>query len=285
MSPIGRIFIVLNLVLAVAFLAWSATHLATAQDWKAQHAALQTTYDTDMAAKEEELSTMKVDKGKVEGTLSTTRTQKEGLEAEKTRLETDLSGERQKTTALNASVDEISGTLQGYATTIENLRALNETLGQERAAADEARHTAETEKQDALEEAAAANEALVAANKQIASLEMDLTSSQKLASSLGTQLEVAIASTGFDPKAVMVMPVIDGAVLNVNYDVAPGLVAINKGSDSGVQRGFTFDVYRGGEFKGQVKVENVQPNMCTCVVVKTYEGRSISQGDSASTRI
>ena len=36
MSPIGRIFIVLNLLLSAAFLGWASNALGTSQDWKTQ---------------------------------------------------------------------------------------------------------------------------------------------------------------------------------------------------------------------------------------------------------
>ena len=39
MSPIGRIFIVLNLVLAVVFLGWASSNLVNSQNWKADHEA------------------------------------------------------------------------------------------------------------------------------------------------------------------------------------------------------------------------------------------------------
>ncbi len=285
MRPIGRIFIVLNLVLAVLFLGWSGTHLATAQDFKKKADDLETKYNTDIAAKDDEISTLRGDKSKVENSLSTTRIEKEGLVDKNTLLEQNFASEKSENASLRSSVDGINGQLGQYATAIENLRSQNEQLTSERAAADEARHTAENEKQDALKDAAEAREELTAANKQIAQLETDLTSATKELGNLQTQLDVVVAQSGVDPKSILSMPVIDGAVLNVNYDLAPGLVAINKGADDGVQRGFTFDIYRGGQYKGQVKVENVQSNMATCVITKTWEGRTIAQGDSASTRI
>ncbi|MCP3916763.1 MAG: hypothetical protein GY711_14500 [bacterium] len=285
MSPIGRIFIVLNLVLAVLFLGWSGTHLATAQNYKQQATDLQNKYDTDVAAKEDEISTLRSDKGKLESSLGNTRTEKDGLEDKNTLLTTQLGEEKQNNSTLRSSVDSIDGKLAQYATAIDNLRSQNEQLTTERAAADEARHQAENAQQAAVEDASQAREELAEAQMQVAQLEKDVTSSTKEVSNLETKLSVLITQTGADPNLGLSMPVIDGAVLNVDYDIEPGLVAINKGSNDGVMRGFTFDIYRGGQYKGQVRVENVQSGMATCVITKTWEGRTISQGDSASTRI
>ena len=39
------------------------------------------------------------------------------------------------------------------------------------------------------------------------------------------------------------------------------------------------------EGQGRVRVETVQGDMCTAVILKTYEGRTIEQGDNAATHI
>ena len=56
MSAIGRIFIVLNLILAAAFLGWASNALGTVEDWKGKHAQAVSDHSTAMAAKETELS-------------------------------------------------------------------------------------------------------------------------------------------------------------------------------------------------------------------------------------
>ena len=78
---------------------------------------------------------------------------------------------------------------------------------------------------------------------------------------------------------------INGAVLQVVDSIEPGLVSINRGTDDGVERGFTFEIYSGNQYKGQVRVESVQKNICTAIVLRTHSGAAISAGDAAATRI
>ena len=80
-------------------------------------------------------------------------------------------------------------------------------------------------------------------------------------------------------------PQIDGAVMMVSHEIQPGLVSINRGEDAGVKRGFTFDIFSNGLYKGRVRVEDVQQDSCTAVIMRTYEDRIIEQGDTATTHI
>ncbi len=80
-------------------------------------------------------------------------------------------------------------------------------------------------------------------------------------------------------------PQIDGSVLSLQHVMSLDLIRIDRGSTHGVKRGFIFEIYRGAQYKGRVRVETVEDDRCTAVVLKTYEGRAIRPGDSASTRI
>jgi hypothetical protein len=80
-------------------------------------------------------------------------------------------------------------------------------------------------------------------------------------------------------------PQIDGSVLSIEQVRSLDLVRIDRGSQDGVTRGLVFEVYRDAQYKGRVRVETVQANECTAVILKIYEGRTIDPGDSASTMI
>ena len=74
-------------------------------------------------------------------------------------------------------------------------------------------------------------------------------------------------------------PAIQGRVLQVSYDLKPGLVALNVGSEQGVKRGMTFQIFSGSTWKGQVRVENVQPGMSSALITDMTAGQTIAQGD------
>ena len=57
MSPIGRIFTVLNLILAAAFLGWASNTLATSKQFKDKYETEKTAHDATRQEKDEEIST------------------------------------------------------------------------------------------------------------------------------------------------------------------------------------------------------------------------------------
>ena len=131
----------------------------------------------------------------------------------------------------------------------------------------------------------ACGEAAAAQANLVASLERTRADLNDEVSKLEADISSLVEATGMSLGSITSLPLIDGAVVSVRSDPAPGLIAINKGKAHGVERGFTFEIYGGGQYKGQVRVDNVQDNMCTAVVLRTVDGRSISTGDSASTQI
>jgi len=83
------------------------------------------------------------------------------------------------------------------------------------------------------------------------------------------------------PPCAFPVPRIDAAVLTVDAD--ENLVWLNVGSNDGVKRGFTFHVYRGSRYKGDVRVENVEDDFCAAVVIMAAESTVMAQGDRATT--
>lgn len=115
---------------------------------------------------------------------------------------------------------------------------------------------------------------------------MEVGKTSKERDSLATQLQTAMDITGLTWDEITGPPLIDNAVVvQANYEVKPGLVAINKGENDGVKRGMRFHIYKGTTYKGDVRVEEVQPTRCFALVQNVRPGQTIAQGDSAATRL
>ncbi len=285
MSPIGRIFIVLNLVLAVTFLGWASSNLVNSQNLKQELADEVAAHAADKADLEGRLSDLNNEKSSLERDLATTRGGQQSAEAERDRNGRELADMQSRYDSLQSDVQKISGTLDSYDTTNKEQAARAESAEGRARDADDARHSAENAQAAAEAQQASLQRDLDVANNKIAALSTELTSTQKSLGDTQTALDTMIAVTGANPEDFIVMPQIDGAVLMVSHAINPGLISINRGSNDGVKRGFTFDIYDGGQFKGRVRVETVEPDMCSAVIIDTYDGRSIVQGDHASTRI
>ena len=285
MSPIGKIFIVLNLFLAVAFLGWAAANLSNAQDYKTQLESEQTAHAQTKDDLSTQLESVTNDRNQFETELASMRGDRDSVTAERDRNRRDLDDQKGRNDANEQRLETIAGTLAEYSSTNQDLIQKLEDANTALASAQDTRHTAENGREAALATQRGLEDNLRQATQRIVSLEVDKTSAYKDVMDLKTQVQTFVATFGVTASDLLVQPQIDGAVLMVSHAIQPGLVSINKGSDDGVQRGYIFEIYNGAQYKGRVRVETVQGDMCTAVILKTFEGRSIEQGDNAATRI
>jgi len=283
MSAIGRIFVILNLVLAAAFVGYASTSLAKGNEWKQKYedasreaAAAQELLEAD---KSKLVSDLNTERGLKEAALS----ERDANKAEADRNAADLETARRTIADLTASVQSIEATLAGYNQTIAQVTAAKDAAVEDAREQERARVQAEQERDAAVMAQRDSDDGLAAANEAIAQLERDLTASKKEASKLDSQLTQLVAMTGVELKAISATPAIKARVLQVSYDLKPGLVALNVGSEQGVKRGMVFQVYSGATWKGQVRVENVQPGMSSALITDMIAGQTIAQGDNADT--
>jgi hypothetical protein len=281
MSAIGRIFVILNLVLAAAFVGWAATSLSKGSEWMKQyqteqtaHAATKTELQAQIEERQTNLNTEREQKDRF-------REERDTLQAERDRLTKDLEEARRANDQLRGDVSKIQETLGGYNQTIAALTAAKDAAVQQQMDLMAQRDAAKAESEKALLAQRDAQDGLAAAQAQIAELERGITSAKEDISHKEAIIAQATAS-GFNTAGKATKP-INGRVLQVNFDLKPGLVALNVGAEEGVERGMTFQIYNGGTWKGQVRVENVQPNMSSALILDMKSGQTIAQGDSAAT--
>jgi len=281
MSNIGRIFIVLNLVLSAAFLGWALNALSTSQDLtkalseeKAAHAAA-------VQAKEAELSKLQVDLNGVMEQSRTTREQRDGLTAEVDRQKTQLEELKRANDAMQGNLTKIQSTLGDYNNTITQLTTQKDAATERAHEAERARDAALQEKQDAELAKSQAEEATNTANTQIADLNTEKTSLTDRLSELETRMQIIVQQYGVNLSEIDSAPSISAMVLDVNKEL--NFVVINKGSKDGVKAGYTFEIYRGQQYKGQVRIQDVQEGMSSGLIVS--EKTPIARGDQAATRL
>ena len=285
MSPIGRIFIVINLVLAVAFLGWASAALSKSQDFKKDLADAKAQHEKDIAAVQAELDQTVRDRDAARTGKQEAETRETQLKGQAETLQATADRQKDSLSALSTAVESMQGELEGYKTTNDDLtERLSETADSLSEAKDERdelrgeRDGLQTDK-DGLERD------LTEANNTIAALEREREELRGEISQQATLIATAQEIFETDFAQLMAMPHINAAVQLVTNDVQPGLVSLSVGRAHGVQRGFTFEIFNGGTYKGRVRVINVQEDQCSAVIEKTYEGRTIAQGDSAATHI
>jgi septal ring factor EnvC (AmiA/AmiB activator) len=281
MSPIGRIFIVLNLILSAAFLGWAANALGTTKELKKELADAQTAHATALAAKDDELAKLDVDLKDVTEQQRTMREERDGIRAEADRLKTQVEELKRSGETMQANLTKIQATLGDYNNSITQLTQQKDAAVERAHEAERARDTAMSEKQAAELAMSTAEEATNNANLSIGDLEKVKTDLMAQVDSLETQIAAIVERTGINVKDFVAQKPIDAQVLQVNRDLK--FVVINKGRADEVKPGYTFDIYRGSTYKGQVRIQDVQENMSSGQIV--VEKNAIATGDSATTTL
>jgi len=284
MSPIGKIFVILNLFLAAAFLGWASSALATNQNYKSQLETLTLETDADIARLEglvTEKTRLISDNDAAMGVLEGANA---GLNEDVKRLTSDLTAARDQNTTLEGSIDELRSSLSSYNDRLES-------LSDSRDRAEDARRQAESERNDAADAAEAAQLAQNAAEEERDNTQQALDDTRTELNSTSveldrTQLQLAMLAdqTGTSLNDITAVPPIDAYVTSVrSMDTGPGIVALSVGANDDVKAGMQFQIFDGPDYKGSVIVETVRPDMCSARIVD--ELMPMSQGDSAATRL
>lgn len=280
MSSIGKIFVVVNLVLALLLLGSLGALLNSARSTKDDVTEL----EQQMAAKVTEY----------EQASSEFTSQKRALDGEKRSLESakqDLEVERDnaKRSADKESLDnqQLRDDLSKLAVNYELLQG-DLSASQQRNIAlqdsnDDLRGQAQTAQNDAREAELARRDLedqIATYEDSIEGLNGELTVAMDRARQAERLVDFA-KTAGFDPSTLIATPAIDALVAQV--DTEYGFVILDKGAADSVEKGFTFDIYRGPDYLGQVRVDTVNDNYSTARIM--LSNGTMRAHDRATTRL
>ena len=285
MSSIGKIFVVVNLVLALLVVGAAGALLQTESEAASKLASVQS-----------ELTQAKADLDDLNSSSSTAQRQ---LENQKTQLQADkddaeVARDNADRSAKRLEVDNqtLQGNLEQLAATYEllqrdlseaqkrngDLADSNDSLRTEAADSKEAQRNAELARRDA-------EDAADAVSGQLDALDSKLTMAIAAQREAERVVEIAQAS-GFDLSAIVATPLIEAVVADVDDEY--GFVILDKGLTDGVKKGFELDIYRlggsdGENWLGQVRIDDVYENHSVASVI-VADG-SIRRFDRATTRL
>ncbi|WP_145068560.1 hypothetical protein [Engelhardtia mirabilis] len=275
----------MNLLLAGAFLGWASQVLKAGQDYK-------TSYLEEEKAHTETRNDLESQISKLNAELAAQRDTLGQVREAASKDATELAAKKNELVDAEKDNDELRSSLGGYNERLDLLA--NKVEASDARAADAAREArdAVVAKEDAEDAQRDAEIARRDAEDRAAKLASDLAAvtvrAETLTNSLAAaerNLENMSALSGIDLGTLVQQPAVDRSVVDVRMDLSPGFVAINAGSALGIRRGMVFDVYRGQVYKGKVRVETVDEDMCTAVVTTAVDGAAIQVGDNATTAL
>lgn len=283
MSPIGRTFVIINLALSAAFLAFASNNLATSQKYRGQFDAVTAELASTKTTMQAEIDQLTADRDAANRMRSEIRNEKETLDAKNTALEQDLAKATDELNELKADMGNISSSIGDLSSSLDDMKSQVAQANEARAEAINARRDAENARDAAIAAKESADDRANGLSAELAQAERDLTAARGDLEDANTTIAMVVEATGYDISRGVGAPQIDGAVLQYRADQK--LVHINRGTNDKVKRGYVFDIYSGGVYKGQARVEVVNPDTCTAVVTYSTNGTEIAQGDLVSTQI
>jgi uncharacterized phage infection (PIP) family protein YhgE len=281
MSVVAKILIVINLLLAVAFLAASATFLGAKTHWKHKH-------EVDTARLEEEVKELNAEKARLQGNLAD---QERIAEREKTKAD-EKEGQIAK---LQANYDQVDQAFQAISAAHGNLTSAFQQLEKDyKAKVDDVSEmrdqldTAVNEKEEAVrrENVAVAEkqrlgDQLLEAQQKIGAMAKQASTQAEETDALKLENETYKKEVG-SLGPLMAQESMDAMVTGVSDKV--NLLILSVGRDDKVKKGYEFTIFRGSEFVGKVIVDRVEKDHCTAFSKKEVERTPIKVGDKATTR-
>ena len=280
MSTIGKIFVVVNLVLALIVLGAAGALLSRTDVTKKDVTRLQTELEATKKLLDEDKNSflereklLNAEKQRLQEEKDDLEVARQTFERNNQRLETDNQQLRDDVTKINSTLAALEST---FGATQTRVNELTDQVTQFRSDAAEAK-TSQTAAEAAQREAEAQ---LAEAQRQIDGLKGDLAAAADKMSTNEKLLEVAKAQ-GLDVTTILAMPRIEANVAEI--DDQYGFVILDKGKNDQVERGFTFEIHRDGQYLGRVKVDEVYNNYATARIDVPVPGKQIQRFDHAST--
>lgn len=285
MSPIGRVFIVLNLVLAGVFVGFGGTYLQKQHDFKSQLLA-------EQKARADEVGRLRSDIVRLES-------DRNQFEVAKTQRETELDAVRNRMAQVEDENKRLHQQNASFEGDIKTLRSLAEAANTQMKAAFEqsssayqmaiadqkTKDQAVRAKDDALAENRTLKNTIVELQETITGKDLQIAGLSKDLSEKGLLLAVA-KEKGFIEG--MAAPSLAGMVTNANGRLLTIQVTDNPGDvdigDMIAKMPFSFAIYDASGYKGEATATRYEPSAKAVLCNVTLVKGAIKEGDRASTR-
>ena len=292
MGTFAKIFIVVNLVLAVVFLGAASALLGEAESWK-------TKYEMDKwELLEDANANVKQELADRAQKLKKTTTERDDYE-KKWNDEQQVSAGHDRTIAqqnvayegMAAKYNKMTEDFNVLSKTITDIKADNKAAWDEnqklRGQVDEALATAAAAKQKSDE----LRDTLEREQARTKQLSADLGSCEKKNVALSeekTKLEdvLAMVKEKIGPDALaglFIQKAVHGTVVGVDAEL--NIVLISVGQDDEVQIGYTITVYRSGEYLGKLVIDKIGPDWASGHMDKGLTKEFPQRGDEVATQL
>jgi len=282
MSPIGRVFIVLNLILAAGFVVMAGTFLQHHTDYKSKYdgevqklADAVASHDAQRAEHAEELSTLQRNLRGITASLETAETGNKALTDENGRLKSQLADLAGDVKGLNARATTMADAIERATKDARNAYEMAMAATAERDQANREKEAAQAQLSEAGRQATELEATIASQSGQIAALDQT-TKEQQVIFDVIKRKAPGIFDT--------VQPDLRGVVEQAEAGICTVRLTENPGGVQ-VRPGWTFAIHNGGTYKGEAMITSVDGEFAFCKVTRSVDGMTVSPGDDAATNV
>lgn len=282
MSPIGRVFIVINLVLAGAFVMIAGTFLQRHTDYKGRYEQATAKLEQEIAAakaQQEELNdkntTLDRELRAAKSALDTAQRESGALADENKRLQGQLADISTDLKSLNSHSTTIAEAIANATADSKQALDMATKANEAKTAALDAKEAAEAELSGAKTKIASLEESLAGANAKLAQLEQ--TSKEQ-------EIMLSYVKTNYPGIIVSAQPDLRGVVEHAQDRLLTVRVTENP-AEAEIKPGYTMSIYNGNLYKGDAVITEVDGDYAFCTMTKQKNGMSVTPGDAAATNL
>jgi hypothetical protein len=282
MSLFAKIMVVVNFILAVAFLAAAGTLLGAAEDYKAKYTGLGEQTRVEIATLKSQVDERDAKLKEGATARAAAETKAAAAEAVLKNLSSQNDQLAQASSQLRTDYDKLAAAQADLQTKLADLNKTIDTTRAELATSEAARKDAEAKGRASADEIARLNQDKDTAEKALAAATAAREQVSKDLEESRVTLERYRREKGPVTGAVN-MKDVKGVVQAVDNRV--DIYVISVGSKDGVQPGYEFTIYRGNEYVSTIVIDKVFPNYASGTTKPGTKRRDVMAGDEAATRL
>ena len=285
MSPVAKTFVVINLILSVAFVAFAGNLLHHSENYKKKFEAEVKAHNQTKKELQARIDKLEAKNKELQKDYDTKHNECALLENKVKSLTQELKDAKDVNNRNVENISQISATLDNFRKDIDEARKEIANLRQKETEAVKARDQAENEKLAMEDQVAELKNEISKLNEKIKIHEDTIAKLEEEKDHLNNLLSLAY-DQGF--RVTQPMKPVDAVVMKVDQLPVFGnkkveLVTLSVGKDDGVKKGYTFDIYNAGAYKGRVRIVEVDSKNCIGRV--EYARSKIREGDKAKTHL
>lgn len=286
MSPIGRVFIVLNLVLSGVFLGYAGFYLREADSFKKQKEEVEKRLNTEITA-------LKADVSELGNKLSSTTQDRDAQTALASRRLNEIEAKNDEIKDLQSRHTTLQSALQGlqasYGTLASESSKQNERieeLSNNYLAANKERLEAQKARDDMAEELETERTARRNTDEEVKRLEGSVAEANTKIKDMELWQDAAYAAV---PNLAEILsgtlPPVTARVARMNRDLGTVVLSLEDGAIDQVSTGWRFAVHGNGKYKGDVSIIHVDPKAKFATGRILFQKADIAINDAAETRL